>query len=94
MNIFLRDCFYTTYLSEAFRLRNAEAQFELPLGSVTARHLKKVAGRGALPPWPGVRHLSGTLSAQFQEAAETEARGRDIARVHLDALWWSSSRDE
>lgn len=93
MNIFLRDCFYTTYLDEVFRLRNAETHFELPLDSVTARQLKRAAGRGALPPWPGVRHLSRPLSAQFQKAAETEARRRGIARVHLDALWWSISRD-
>jgi hypothetical protein len=93
MNIFLRDCLYTTYLDDVFRLRNVETQLELPLDSVTARQLKRAAGRGVLPPWPGVKHLSRALSAQFQNAAETEAERRGLARVHLDALWWSTSRD-
>ena len=94
LNIFLRDCFYTTYLDEAFHLRSAEALFELPLDSITAKRLTKVAGGSVVPPWRGVKHLSEAESTRFQEAAEAEARRRGIARVHLDAVWWSQSRDD
>lgn len=94
LNIFLRDCLYTTYLAEAYDLRKNEAYFELPLDSITARQLKRATGRGQLPPWPGVRHLTEPLSAKFQKAATTEAASRGISRVHLDAVWWSKSRDD
>lgn len=93
MNIFLRDCLYTTYLDTAYGLRNNEALFELPLDSVTAVQLKRAAGRGILPAWPGVKHLKEPLSAIFQDAASAEAKKRGIARIHLDAIWWSVSRD-
>ena len=94
LNIFLRDCLYTTYLDEAFHLRRSEALFEIPLDSLTATNLKRGTGRGALPPWPGVKHLSKPDSVRFQQATEEEARKRGIARVHLDAVWWSQSRDD
>lgn len=94
LNIFLRDCLYTTYLDAAFGLHKNEAYFELPLDSITAGHLKRVTGRGRLPAWPGVKHLTEPLNATFQEAAIAEADRRRISRVHLDAIWWSVSRDD
>jgi hypothetical protein len=94
LNIFLRDCLYATYLDEAFGLRKSEPYLELPLDSITATHLKRAAGRGQLPAWPGVKYLTKPLSARFQEAADTEAAKRGISRVHLDAFWWSVSRDD
>lgn len=94
LNIFLRDCLYTTYLDERFGLRRNEAYFELPLDSITAVHLKRAAGRGKLPAWPGVKHLTAPLSVTFQDAAAAEAAKRGIPRIHLDAIWWSVSRDD
>lgn len=94
MNIFLRDCLYTTYLDAALGLRRNEASFELPLDSITANQLKRAVGRGKLPAWPGVKHLTDALSAKFQDAASDEATRRGIPRIHLDAIWWSLSRDD
>ena len=94
LNIFLRDCLYTTYLERAYRLRRAEHLFELPLDSITGTALKRAAGRGGLPKWPGVKHLKSSLSAKFQRAAGVEATRQGIARVHLDAVWFSIARDE
>lgn len=93
LNIFLRDCLYTSHLCDAFRLQRAEAAFEVPLDSVTAKSLKRIAGRGGLPQWPGVRHVTPALSRVFQAAAQVEAEKHNVARVHLDAIWWSQSRD-
>jgi hypothetical protein len=93
LNIFLRDALYTTYLDTAYQLRKAESLFEIPLDSITAIQLKRAAGRATLPPWPGVKHLTPSLSAQFQKAAAVEAGKRGLARVHLDAIWWSVGRD-
>src|SRR5450759_2157906 len=94
LDIFLRDCLYTTYLKEAFHLRNSEAEYEIPLDSITALHLKRAAGRGGLPSWPGVKNVRPSLNAQFQAAAEAEAKRMGIPRVHLDAVLWSQSRDD
>jgi hypothetical protein len=94
LNIFLRNCLYNTYLNAHFRLGSTEASFELPLDSITALHVKRAAGRGALPPCPGVKHLRPPLSAHFQAVAAEEAAKRGIAQVHLDAVWWSVSRDD
>jgi len=93
LNIFLRDCLYSSHLCSHFKLRRSEAALEVPLDSVTALCLKRAVGRGGLPAWPGVRHVTPELSRQFQAAAQDEAKRRRIARVHLDAVWWSQSRD-
>lgn len=93
LNIFLRDCLYSSHLCSAFNLQRAEVAFEVPLDSVTALCLKREVGRGGLPAWPGVRHVTPELSKLFQEAAQVEATKRNVARVHLDAVWWSQSRD-
>lgn len=93
LNIFLRDCFYTTYLNEAFDLGRSEPAYELPLDSMAALHLARAAGRFRLPAWPGVRHVTPSMHAEFQAAASQEAERRGIARVHLDAVWWSQGGD-
>lgn len=94
LNIFLRDCLYTTYLDAAYGLRKNDTYFEVPLDSITAVQLKRTASRGKLRTWPGVKHLTEPVSAQFQDAASAEAAKRDIPRIHLDAIWWSVSRDD
>src|SRR6266567_2289793 len=55
LNIFLRDCLYTTYLRDAYHLHRAQRFLEVPLDSITAKELRKAAGRGQLPRWLGVR---------------------------------------
>lgn len=94
LNIFLRDCLYTTYLARDFNLARVEADCEIPLDSITALKMKRVVGRGRLPRWPGVKHVTPQLNAQFQQAAAAEAAKEGIARVHMDAVWWSQSRDK
>ena len=55
LNIFMRDCLYTAYLTCPYDLHYAEEYFEVPLDSISAKSLRKGAGRGVLPRWPGVR---------------------------------------
>lgn len=67
LNIFLRDCLYTSYLAEAYRLTAAEHILEIPLDSLTAKSIRaQVPG---LPRWPGVRYLKPTESLAYQSAA-------------------------
>lgn len=91
LNIFLRDALYTTYLADI--LKESEANLEVPLDSITARHLCQAAGRGVLPRWLGVKHLTPEASALYQAYAAKLAKSRGIARVHLDTYWWGH-RDE
>lgn len=93
LNIFLRDAFYTVYLRDAYKLDRAEAFYELPLDSITAKHLKGAKGGKNLSRWRGVKYVTPTQSDEYQEAAQREALKRGVARVHLDAYWWSASRD-
>lgn len=93
LNIFLRDCLYTTYLAKDFHLARSEGSFEIPLDSITALNVKRAGARGALPPWPGVKHVTPALNDQFQQAAALKAAKEGLARVHMDAVWWSQSRD-
>jgi hypothetical protein len=87
LNIFLRNCLYTTYLRDEYGLAVAEPFFELPLDSITGARLVKES-KGALPRWETVRALTTERSAQYQAAAARLAAKRGVARVHLDALWW------
>ena len=93
LNIFLRDALYTTYLADKFHLKEGEANLEVPLDSITARHLCQAAGRGALPRWLGVKHLTPQASAIYQAYAANLAASHGIARAHLDTYWWGH-RDE
>ena len=93
LNVFLRDCLYTTYLEHAYGLRRSEEWYELPLDSITVRELRKGAPRGTLPKWRGVIHLTPVESGAFQAKASQEAARFGLARAHLDAVWWSVLRD-
>lgn len=88
LNVFLRDCLYTAYLRERYRLDRAESFFEVPLDSITAKRLR--ATDRDLPRWRGVRHLNWRTSRAYQQAAEKLAHGWGTARVHLDAVWWGA----
>ena len=89
LNIFLRDVLYNSYLREPYHLDRAEALMELPLDSITAKRLRHVVGADLLPGWAGVKHLSQTVSGQYQTAAAAVAQQLNVARVHLDAIWWA-----
>lgn len=93
LNIFLRDALYTSYLADKFCLRNAETNFEVPLDSITARHLRVEAGRKCLPHWLGVKHLTPETSAAYQTFASKLAVNHSIARAHFDTYWWGHRKD-
>lgn len=88
VNIFLRDCLYTSYLSKAHRLAMAEKLLEIPLDSITAKRIHEAVP--LLPRWPGVKHLDRATSDAYQAAALAVARQHGVARAHLDAYWWGA----
>ena len=88
LNIFLRDSLYTTYLRKAYGLGAAERFLEIPLDSITAKHIRQAVPE--LPRWPRVKHLTPQMSAAYQVAALLAAHRKGVARVHLDAEWWAA----
>ena len=92
LNIFLRDCYYNAFLKRHYRLHKAEREFEVPLDSLVAKELKWLFPRGALPRWPGVKHLRRAESDEFQEAARQLSKSWGITRVHLDTFLWVRGR--
>jgi len=74
LNLFLRDCLYNKHLSSAYHhLAHLEPWMEMPLDSVIAGQLKRDAGRGRLPVWQGLKHLTKPDSLRFQNHASTMA---------------------
>jgi hypothetical protein len=53
LNIFLRNCLYTSHLRDAYELGIAGSFFEVPLDSLTGRALYEVSDR-TLPRWQTV----------------------------------------
>lgn len=92
INLFLRDVLYNQYLSRKFAFGTLEPWLEVPLDSAVAHGLKKEAGRGALPRWPGLKHLDDTASDEFQTFASAHAHTLGIERVHLDMYLWLENR--
>lgn len=88
LNIFLRDSLYTSYLASAYGLAAAEELFKIPLDSITARRIR--AENSELAPWPRVKNLLPPTSAAYQAQALDIARRANLARVHLDAVWWGA----
>ena len=92
LNLFMRDVLYNQYLNNSYRISKIEPWLEVPLDRAVAKGLKKHAGRGKLPQWPGLKHLTARISDVFQDFASAYAGQCNIARVHLDVYLWIENR--
>lgn len=93
LNIFLRDALYNRWMCAEFGLGKVEHWLELPLDSHTAKGLRQATEDHSemaqqLPRWPGVVNLTPELSNQYQRLASDVAALKQLARVHLDILYW------
>jgi len=92
LNIFLRDALYNRFLAEKYKLPSIENWLEVPLDSRVAGRLIEEDQERNLPPWPGLKRLTPSISAQFQSFAGGKAKERTLARVHLDVYLWPKER--
>ena len=92
LNLFMRDVLYNRYLNRHFGINGLEPWLEVPLDSAVAKGLKKHAGWGNLPQWPGLKNLHPETSDRFQGFALDHARAQGIERVHLDVYLWLENR--
>ncbi len=88
LNIFLRDVLYSHYLSEEYGFERLEPWLELPLDGDSARSLRLEPEGKGLTRWEGVKYLVPNVSDDYQLAAERVANRLQIARVHLDLIYW------
>jgi hypothetical protein len=88
LNLFLRDAAYSFYLREHYDLARLEPWLEVPLDSLTAAGISRSHKGSAVPPWPGVKHLTPQVSDAYQEAASQIGESAGTYRVHLDLSWW------
>jgi hypothetical protein len=96
LNIFLRNCLYTTYLRDEYHLALAENFFEVPLDSITGERLVSESEKtdSPLEAWETIRGLEPKTSKQYQAVAASLAADKHVARVHLDAVWWGEQSAE
>jgi len=92
LNLFLRDVCYNRFICLRYPLAILEPWMEIPLDKFVATALKRRAGRGGLPTWPGLKRLTSTVSQEFQSVAKRWADAEGISRVHLDMRIWLRER--
>ncbi len=93
LNLFLRSCVYNHHLRQAHGLAVLELLLEVPLDSVVATALKRDAGRGVLPRWPGLKRLQYKDSRKFQKHATMMAKRMKLpALVFLDNILFIDNR--
>ena len=95
INLFLRACVHSYYLRKEYGLRAIKRWLEIPLDSVVARAMKRRAGRGALPAWPGLKHISEEDYAEFQTYGVEWAKSFGLpTTVDLDMSLWLNYRQQ
>ena len=93
LNLFLRDVCYNRFICLRHPpLAILEPWLEIPLDNLVATALKKHAGRGGLPKWPGLKRLTSVVSQKFQSEAKKWANSEGVSRVHLDMRIWLRER--
>ena len=93
INIFARDALYNHDLRISYDLQKVESWLELPLDSHVAAALKREAGSAHLPQWETIKGLTPEAHEAYQTFANSVARKRGIARVHLDLMFWRAAPD-
>lgn len=94
LNLFLREVCYNRFLCQKHGFELLEDWMEIPLDSLVAQALRRKAGRGKLPRWPGLNKLTPRVSRPFQAFAQRFATSKGISRVHLDMRLWTEEREE
>jgi hypothetical protein len=94
LNLFFRDTVYNKYFSDHFLATYSPETFEhlisvleVPLDSYVADGIRENSTLTDLV-WPGIKHLTETISEIFQAEANKIANKKGIARVHLDLEYY------
>jgi hypothetical protein len=92
LNIFLRNTLYNRFLCERYELQALEPWLEVPLDRYVGTSLRSEKGGDSLPRWKTVIGLTPEQSSAYQTFANSVARQKGTYRVHLDLLYWRSTK--
>lgn len=94
LNLFFRNLTYNKYFADKYQVSSdfgknniALQNLELPLDSYVGKGLRSTFDK-ELPGWPGLKSLTKNVSDAYQEKALELSKQKNIARVHLDLVFW------
>lgn len=94
LNLFFRETVYSKFISDHYKLPTDLGNFnkltrhlEVPLDFDVATGIYN-ATNGAIPKWISIKELQKDKSDIYQREALAIAESKNIARVHLDLLYW------
>jgi hypothetical protein len=88
INVFMVQAFLNKHLVQEYGLHRFGQVLETPLDGQAGRRLRKLAGRGRLPPWDSLQRLTPAFSQRYQEFASELAAQHDVPRACLDMMLW------
>jgi hypothetical protein len=86
LNVFLVQVFMNKYLAKQYGLSKFSDIPETPLDSQATKKLRKIAGRGKLPRWDGIKRLKPEVSQRYQIFAADYAKQQGIPRSCLERI--------
>ncbi len=86
LNLFLRDLAYNVWIEREHKLSRLHGLFEVPLDGIVMGKLRAF-GPELQKVW--VKDLNRSLSDQYQAIAQSMAKKRGVARMHLDLALWN-----
>lgn len=92
INVFMVQAFLNKSLATEYELGKFADVLETPLDSQATKELRKLAGRGKLPRWTGIKSLTPESSAKYQEFASELAKKENLSRAYLDMILWRAGQ--
>ena len=94
LNLFFREAVYNKFISDHYKLATDLGKFnklirhlEVPLDFDIATGIYKDKN-GTIPKWISIKKLTKNVSDIYQREALAIAGSKQIARVHLDLIYW------
>lgn len=94
LNLFFRELVYNKFISDYYKLPTEINEFnkiirhlEVPLDLDVATGIYK-ASNATIPKWKSIKELQRNKSEIYQKLALEIAENKQIARIHLDLLFW------
>jgi hypothetical protein len=94
LNLFFREVVYSKFISDHYKLPTDLRKFnklvrylEVPLDNDVATGIYNATNR-AIPKWISIKELQKDKSDRYQIEALSIAESKQMARVHLDLLFW------
>lgn len=97
LNLFFREVVYNRFLSDHYNLPTNFADYNIAIRNLEVPLDKDVgtkifATNNDLLKWTSIKTLQKPISDKYQATAQDIADTMDIARVHLDLIYWRQTK--